>query len=77
MNKKIKIEDKIISDACEALIGAIYLDQGFSVTEKCVLKIWNHFLEKSNVTIKGDLIKSAFLTSTMGVSYKLKLPKNI
>ena len=33
--------------------------------------------EKSNQTIKGDLIKSAFLTSTMGVSYKLKLPKNI
>ena len=33
--------------------------------------------EKSNNTIKGDLIKSAFLTSTMGVSYKLKLGKNI
>ena len=33
--------------------------------------------EKGNQTIKGDLIKKAFLTSTMGVSYKLKLPKNI
>ncbi len=33
--------------------------------------------EKSNNTIKGDLIKSVFLTSTMGVSYKLKLGKNI
>jgi len=33
--------------------------------------------EKGNQTIKGDLIKSAFITSTMGVSYKLKLPKNI
>ena len=33
--------------------------------------------EKGNQTIKGDLIKSAFLTSTMGVPYKLKLPKNI
>ena len=33
--------------------------------------------EKSNQTLKGDLIKSAFLTSTMGVSYKIKLPKNI
>ncbi len=33
--------------------------------------------EKGNQTIKGDLIKSSFLTSTMGVSYKLKLPKNI
>ena len=33
--------------------------------------------EKGNQTIKGDLIKSAFLTTTMGVSYKLKLPKSI
>ena len=33
--------------------------------------------EKSNNTIKGDLIKSAFITSSMGVSYKLKLGKNI
>ena len=33
--------------------------------------------EKSNNTLKGDLIKSAFVTSTMGVSYKIKLGKNI
>ena len=32
--------------------------------------------EKGNNTIKGDLIKNAFLTSSMGVSYKIKLPKN-
>ena len=33
--------------------------------------------EKSNITIKGDLIKQAFITSSMGVSYKLKLDKVI
>ena len=33
--------------------------------------------EKSNNTIKGDLIKQAFITSTMGVSYKIKLVKSI
>ena len=33
--------------------------------------------EKSNNTLKGDLIKSSFITSSMGVSYKLKLEKNI
>ena len=33
--------------------------------------------EKSNNTVKGDLIKSTFITSTMGVSYKVKLSKNI
>ena len=33
--------------------------------------------EKGNNTLKGNLIKNAFLTSTMGVSYKIKLPKSI
>ena len=33
--------------------------------------------EKLNNTIKGDLIKQIFLTSTMGVSYKIKLGKSI
>ena len=33
--------------------------------------------EKSNNTVKGDLVKSAFVTSSMGVSYKLKLGKSI
>ncbi|MFL2887333.1 MAG: 50S ribosomal protein L1 [Candidatus Pelagibacter sp.] len=33
--------------------------------------------EKSNITIKGDLIKQTFITSSMGVSYKLKLSKVI
>ena len=33
--------------------------------------------EKGNNTIKGDLIKNAFLTSSMGVSYKIKLTKKI
>ena len=33
--------------------------------------------EKNNITIKGDLINQAFITSSMGVSYKLKLGKNL
>ena len=33
--------------------------------------------EKMNLTIRGDLIRSIFITSTMGVSYKVKLGKNI
>ena len=32
--------------------------------------------EKTNNTLKGDLIKSSFITSTMGVSYKIQLGKN-
>ena len=33
--------------------------------------------EKSNLTIKGDLVKQVYITSSMGVSYKLKLEKSI
>ena len=33
--------------------------------------------EKSNISIKGDLIKQAYITSSMGISYKLKLGKNL
>ena len=52
-----------------------------SFTDDKIIKNFNAVLEvlekeKGNQTIKGDLIKSTFLTSTMGVSYKLKLPKN-
>ena len=32
--------------------------------------------EKSNLTIKGDLIKQVFITSSMGVSYKIKMDKS-
>ena len=33
--------------------------------------------EKGNYTVKGNLIKNLYLTSTMGVSYKIKPPKGI
>ena len=53
-----------------------------SFNDEKLIKNYNAVLdvlekEKSNNTIKGDLIKSIFITSTMGVSYKIKLSKNI
>ena len=46
-NKNQPIENKIIADCCESLIGAIYLDQGFNVVEKFIIKIWTHQLKQS------------------------------
>ena len=40
-------DDKIISDGLEALLGAIFLDQGMHTVEKFILNIWGEFLEKS------------------------------
>ena len=53
-----------------------------SFTDDQLIKNYNAVVEtlekeKSNNTLKGDLIKSTFITSTMGVSYKVKLGKNI
>ena len=48
--KKIKIEDKIVADCLEALIGAIYLDSGFISVEKFILKLWSSDIEASNIT---------------------------
>ena len=49
-NKKNKIEDKIISDSCEALIGAIYLDKGYNASEKVILDLWSNNIKKSVIT---------------------------
>ena len=53
-----------------------------SFNDDQLIKNYNAILEslekeKNNNTLKGDLVKSAFLTSSMGVSYKLKLGKVI
>jgi len=49
-NKKITIEDKVIADCLEALIGAIYLDKGLNFTEKLILNLWKEHITASVVT---------------------------
>jgi len=46
-NKKKIIEDKVLADSCEALIGSIYLDKGFNVVEKFILDLWSHQIKDS------------------------------
>ncbi len=70
-SKKNKIEDKIISDACEALIGAIYLDQGLSSAEKFILKFWKNSL---NLNIKDHVDAKTKLQEYSLKKYKI-LPK--
>ena len=43
-------DDKIVGDGLEALLGAIYLDQGIVVAEKFILNFWDDFLDKSSIT---------------------------
>ena len=49
--KKIKIENKIISDSTEALIGAVFYEKGFVITEKFVLNMWQSLINSSNITM--------------------------
>ena len=50
LNKKISIEDKVLSDSCEALIGAVYLDKGFQIAEKLILDLWSTHIKDSVIT---------------------------
>ena len=49
-NKKISIEDKVVADCLEALIGAIYLDKGFNFSEKFILNLWSEHITASAIT---------------------------
>ena len=50
-SSKNKVENKIIADSIEALIGAIYYDRGFDIAEKFILKMWKNFINLSDVTM--------------------------
>ena len=50
-NSKTNVENKIVADSIEALIGAIYYDKGFKVSEKFILNMWKNFINLSEETI--------------------------
>ena len=49
--KVLKVENKIISDVCESVIGAMYLDKGLKTTSDFILTMWNDYIIVSNETI--------------------------
>ena len=49
--QNIKIENKIISDVCESIIGALFIDRGLKITNVFILKFWEDFLKKSDETV--------------------------
>ena len=53
-NSKRKItrkDKKILSDCCEAVIGAIYIDRGYDFVKNFILKIWKKNIDESDITI--------------------------
>ena len=69
IQRKKKIETKIIADCCEALIGAIYLDQGLKAANSFILLFW-----------RNDLILSKKLiidSKTKLQEYSLKIFKKL
>tara|TARA_B100001057_G_scaffold211383_1_gene211849 strand:- start:1693 stop:2361 length:669 start_codon:yes stop_codon:yes gene_type:complete len=49
-NRKNVIEDKVLADSCEALIGSIYLEKGYSTAEKTILFLWSKHIKESVIT---------------------------
>ena len=72
--KKITIKDeKILSDACEAVIGAIYIDRGFDYAKEFVLRLWKNNINESNITILDS--KTQLQEYSLKVNKKLPIYK--
>jgi len=56
-NKITKNDEKILSDSCEAIIGAIFIDRGFNFVRKFILKAWKKEIDKSHITILDSKTK--------------------
>ena len=56
-NNKTNIENKVLSDCLESVIGCIYLDQGLDVAEKFIIKNWRKYLNKSLITERDSKTK--------------------
>ena len=59
----------MLSDACEALIGAVYTDRGYNYVKEFVLRLWKKELQKSDVTVLDPKTKLQ--------EYSLKLFKTL
>ena len=73
-NKKQEIENKILSDSIESIIGAIYLDQGFEEVEKFILDHWREDIIKRTITERDAKTKLQELSLKVNKSlpiYKL------
>mgnify|MGYP001490322725 CR=1 FL=1 len=58
-NKKkiIRADEKILSDACEAIIGAVFVDRGYNYVKDFVLRLWKQDINKSYITILDSKTK--------------------
>ena len=56
-NKITKKDKKILSDCCEAVVGAIYIDRGYDFAKNFILKIWKKYIDKSDITILDSKTK--------------------
>lgn len=68
--KKITEKDeKILSDVCESVIGAVFIDRGYNYAKEFVLRLWKKELNKSNITVLDSKTKLQ--------EYSLKLYKKL
>ena len=53
----IATDEKILCDACEAIVGAVYIDSGFNYVQKFILEIWKNVIGKTGVAISDSKTK--------------------
>ena len=67
--KIIQKDEKILSDTCEAIIGAVFVDRGYNYVKEFVLRLWKQDINKSHITILDPKTKLQ--------EYSLKLYKKL
>ena len=72
-SKNVKIEDKILSDSCEALLGAIFLDSNIDTVEKIILHLWKNEIKKTFKTLVDS--KTKLQEYSLKISKKLPIYK--
>ena len=65
----LKKDEKILSDLCEAIIGAVFIDRGFNYVKDFILRLWKEEVDKSGITILDPKTKLQ--------EYSLKLYKKL
>ena len=53
-SKQIAINDKILEDAFEAFVGALYLDKGFDVTQKFVIELMQNHINFEEILVDNN-----------------------
>lgn len=71
--QKVEINDRLLEDVFEALIGAVYLDLGYSYAEKFIVDLITPNIDINKIASNDDNYKDILMRYTQINSYELPI----